>query len=51
MGVRILMVIGFGGYLIAFLNSVWVSYGIWRLTKRQAGSARLVAMGQRHAAP
>jgi hypothetical protein len=30
----VLLVIGFGGYLIAFCNSIWVIYGIWRSTKR-----------------
>jgi ubiquinone biosynthesis protein len=34
LGVPILLVIGFGGYMIAFLNSIWVIYGIWRSHKR-----------------
>jgi ubiquinone biosynthesis protein len=34
LGVPVLLVIGFGGYLIAFINSVWVIYGIWRSMKR-----------------
>jgi ubiquinone biosynthesis protein len=34
LGVPVLLVIGFAGYLVAFCNSVWVIYGIWRSTKR-----------------
>jgi hypothetical protein len=29
----VLLVIGFAGYAVAFLNSVWVLYGIWRSSK------------------
>ena len=29
-GVSVLGVLGFAGYVLAFLNSVWVIYGIWR---------------------
>jgi ubiquinone biosynthesis protein len=34
LGIPVLLVIGFGGYLLAFINSIWVIYGIWRSTKR-----------------
>ena len=34
LGIPVLLVIGFAGYLVAFLNSVWVIYGIWRQAKR-----------------
>jgi ubiquinone biosynthesis protein len=34
LGVPVLGAIGFAGYLLAFLNSVWVIYGIWRARKR-----------------
>lgn len=33
-GIPILAVIGFAGYLLAFVNSVWVIYGIWRSTRK-----------------
>jgi ubiquinone biosynthesis protein len=33
-GIPVLLVIGFAGYTVAFLNSVWVLYGIWRSSKR-----------------
>ncbi len=33
-GVPVLLVIGFAGYAVAFLNSMWVLYGIWRSSKR-----------------
>ncbi len=33
-GIPVLLVIGFTGYLVAFLNSLWVLYGIWRSSKR-----------------
>jgi ubiquinone biosynthesis protein len=32
-GVNVLTAIGFIGYVIAFLNSVWILYGIWRAGK------------------
>jgi ubiquinone biosynthesis protein len=35
MGVPVLTVIGFAGYLVAFLNSAWIIFGIWRETKRE----------------
>jgi ubiquinone biosynthesis protein len=35
-GAPLLVMIGFGGYAIAFVNSVWVLYGIWRQSKRSA---------------
>ena len=34
LGIPVLLVLGFAGYLVAFLNSVWVIYGIWRQSKR-----------------
>ena len=34
LGIPVVLVIGFAGYLVAFLNSVWVIYGIWRQAKR-----------------
>jgi ubiquinone biosynthesis protein len=41
LGVPVLLVIGFIGYAIAFVNSLWVLYGIWRQSKRRsdAGAA------------
>jgi ubiquinone biosynthesis protein len=30
LGVPVLPVIGLGGYVMAFLNSLWIIYGIWR---------------------
>jgi ubiquinone biosynthesis protein len=30
LGVPLLPALGFAGYLMAFLNSVWIIYGIWR---------------------
>jgi ubiquinone biosynthesis protein len=33
-GVPLLVVIGFAGYAVAFVNSMWVIYGIWRQSKR-----------------
>ena len=30
LGVSVLTLLGLLGYLIAFLNSVWILYGIWR---------------------
>jgi ubiquinone biosynthesis protein len=33
-GIPVLLVIGFAGYAVAFVNSVWVIYGIWRQSKR-----------------
>jgi ubiquinone biosynthesis protein len=30
LGVPVLPVIGLAGYLMAFLNSLWIIYGIWR---------------------
>lgn len=32
-GVNLLTALGLAGYLIAFLNSVWIIYGIWRSGK------------------
>jgi ubiquinone biosynthesis protein len=29
-GVPILTVVGLAGYVVAFVNSVWIIYGIWR---------------------
>jgi ubiquinone biosynthesis protein len=29
-GVPVLTILGFVGYVVAFLNSVWIIYGIWR---------------------
>jgi ubiquinone biosynthesis protein len=34
LGIPVLLVIGFAGYAVAFVNSVWVIYGIWRQSKR-----------------
>jgi ubiquinone biosynthesis protein len=36
-GIPVLLVIGFAGYAVAFVNSVWVIYGIWRQSKRPSG--------------
>ncbi|MCC6196125.1 MAG: ubiquinone biosynthesis protein UbiB [Burkholderiales bacterium] len=33
-GVSVLGAIGFAGYLLAFVNSVWVIYGIWRSSRK-----------------
>jgi ubiquinone biosynthesis protein len=37
LGIPVLLVIGFVGYAIAFVNSLWVLYGIWRQSKRPTG--------------
>jgi len=29
-GVQVLPVLGLAGYVMAFLNSLWIIYGIWR---------------------
>jgi ubiquinone biosynthesis protein len=34
LGIPLLLVMGFAGYTVAFLNSIWVIYGIWRQSKR-----------------
>jgi ubiquinone biosynthesis protein len=34
MGVPVLGAIGFAGYTLAFVNSVWVIYGIWRSSRK-----------------
>jgi len=34
LGIPVLGLIGFAGYTLAFVNSVWVIYGIWRSTKK-----------------
>jgi ubiquinone biosynthesis protein len=34
LGVPVLGAIGFTGYALAFVNSVWVIYGIWRNSRR-----------------
>jgi ubiquinone biosynthesis protein len=36
LGMPVLGAIGFAGYLLAFLNSIWVIYGIWR-ARRHSG--------------
>jgi len=33
LGVPVLTALGFLGYLVAFLNSVWILYGMWRSGK------------------
>ena len=33
-GIPVLGAIGFAGYALAFVNSVWVIYGIWRSTRK-----------------
>ncbi|MEW6689708.1 MAG: AarF/UbiB family protein [Pseudomonadota bacterium] len=33
LGIPVLGVLGFAGYLIAFVNSMWILYGIWRSGK------------------
>ncbi|HEX6006848.1 MAG TPA: AarF/UbiB family protein, partial [Burkholderiales bacterium] len=33
-GIPVLPVIGLSGYMLAFLNSVWIIYGIWRSGKQ-----------------
>jgi len=30
LGIPVLPALGLFGYLLAFLNSVWIIYGIWR---------------------
>ena len=44
LGAPVLVIIGFVGYALAFVNSLWVIYGIWRQSKRpaEAGPAPLV---------
>ena len=34
LGIPVLGVIGFAGYALAFVNSVWVIYGIWRQSRK-----------------
>jgi len=34
-GIPVLTVIGFAGYTVAFLNSAWIIFGIWRESKRE----------------
>jgi ubiquinone biosynthesis protein len=34
LGIPVVLVMGLAGYTMAFLNSVWVIFGIWRQTKR-----------------
>jgi ubiquinone biosynthesis protein len=34
LGIPVLGAIGFAGYALAFVNSVWVIYGIWRSTRK-----------------
>ena len=34
MGVPVLGAIGFAGYTLALVNSVWVIYGIWRSSRK-----------------
>jgi ubiquinone biosynthesis protein len=34
LGIPVLGAIGFIGYALAFVNSVWVIYGIWRNSRR-----------------
>jgi ubiquinone biosynthesis protein len=29
-GMPVLTILGFVGYVVAFLNSLWIIYGIWR---------------------
>jgi ubiquinone biosynthesis protein len=33
LGINVLTALGFVGYVVAFLNSVWIIYGIWRSGK------------------
>jgi ubiquinone biosynthesis protein len=33
MGLPVLTILGFAGYVVAFLNSVWIILGIWRSGK------------------
>jgi ubiquinone biosynthesis protein len=33
-GVPLLLLLGLFGYLLAFCNSIWIIYGIWRSSKR-----------------
>ena len=30
LGIPVLMALGLMGYVLAFVNSVWIIYGIWR---------------------
>ena len=32
-GIQVLTLIGLLGYLIAFLNSLWIVYGMWRSSR------------------
>ena len=34
LGIPLLGAIGFAGYALAFVNSVWVIYGIWRQSRK-----------------
>jgi ubiquinone biosynthesis protein len=34
-GIPVLAVIGFAGYTVAFVNSAWIIFGIWRESKRE----------------
>ena len=33
LGMPLFTVLGLGGYLVAFCNSVWIIFGIWRSGK------------------
>jgi ubiquinone biosynthesis protein len=33
-GIPVLPVLGLFGYVLAFLNSLWIIYGIWRSGKQ-----------------
>jgi ubiquinone biosynthesis protein len=35
LGIPVLTVIGFAGYIVAFLNSAWIIFGMWRESKRE----------------
>ena len=36
LGLPLLPTLGFAGYLLAFVNSVWIIYGIWRSGRERA---------------
>jgi ubiquinone biosynthesis protein len=39
-GISLLTIFGFGGYLLAFVNSLWVILSVWRAGRRFRGTGR-----------
>jgi ubiquinone biosynthesis protein len=33
LGIPVLTLLGFAGYVVAFFNSIWILFGIWRSRK------------------